>query len=235
MSNLERQIKSFYDGLHSERSRSRPPWLSSYYSLFESPTLELGSGTLVPENRPGTLVVCVDFSRTATESLHGQGATTVQADAANLPFKDATFKTVACHDLLEHVTSVTAVLREMARVSARRVVIAGPNYVGRAQFRKRFDVLRHSLLVLLGKHRRPLSLDNPHLRYDDSWSKDADAVSAVNAWWVEHELSSHGFDVVSLSTYFGASKVGTRLLSRVFPFRYAGPFMCVVADRRRTA
>jgi ubiquinone/menaquinone biosynthesis C-methylase UbiE len=69
---------------------------------------------------PGIQLVGVDLhERQLAEArrLH-PGATYVQADAAHLPFPDASFERVHCSWLLEHVREPAAVLREVRRVLA---------------------------------------------------------------------------------------------------------------------
>lgn len=56
----------------------------------------------------------------------GFRGTFVQADLADrLPFADAEFDTTYCFDVLEHVDDVAA-LRELARVTRRRLIVAVP-------------------------------------------------------------------------------------------------------------
>jgi len=53
--------------------------------------------------------------------------TFVQADLAHrLPFADASFDTTICLDVLEHVADDTQTIRELARVTRRRLLIAVP-------------------------------------------------------------------------------------------------------------
>jgi SAM-dependent methyltransferase len=53
--------------------------------------------------------------------------TFVQADLAHrLPFADASFDTTICLDVLEHVPDDTETIRELARVTRRRLLIAVP-------------------------------------------------------------------------------------------------------------
>lgn len=69
---------------------------------------------------PGIRLVGVDLNeRQLAEArrLHPE-ATYVQADAARLPFPDASFERVHCSWLLEHVPHPVAVLREVRRVLA---------------------------------------------------------------------------------------------------------------------
>jgi SAM-dependent methyltransferase len=48
-------------------------------------------------------------------------------DAGRLGFKDETFDMVFCHALLHHVDDIGAIIREMARVSKKYVIILEPN------------------------------------------------------------------------------------------------------------
>ncbi len=50
-----------------------------------------------------------------------------QMDAGRLGFRDNSFDIVFCHALLHHVDDIGAVIREMARVSRKHVVILEPN------------------------------------------------------------------------------------------------------------
>jgi SAM-dependent methyltransferase len=56
-----------------------------------------------------------------------QGFETVQANAEDLPFPDASFDIVFEANLLHHVPHPAAVIREMARVAKEAVVIIEPN------------------------------------------------------------------------------------------------------------
>ena len=49
------------------------------------------------------------------------------ADAAKLPFQDDSFDTVVCFEVIEHVKNPIHVLRELARVARRHVIVSVPN------------------------------------------------------------------------------------------------------------
>ena len=81
--------------------------------------LEVGSG-LSPMLERTDRVVYSDLSFSALQSLRKdqQKGLYIQADALSLPFKNATFPTVVCSEVLEHLPDDRAALREMARVMA---------------------------------------------------------------------------------------------------------------------
>lgn len=68
------------------------------------------------------------------------GMTAIRNDPGPLPFADASFDTVVCLDTLEHIPSQdrAGFVRELARVAARRVIVACPSE-GSAQLQ---DILR---------------------------------------------------------------------------------------------
>ena len=70
-------------------------------------------------------VTCVDFAHGMLAEC-GWGRR-CQADALQLPFADRTFDLVFEANLLHHVAEPARALREMARVSARHVVLVEPN------------------------------------------------------------------------------------------------------------
>jgi len=50
----------------------------------------------------------------------------VQADVERLPFRDREFDATFCYDVLEHVSDDQLVLRELARVTRKRLILAVP-------------------------------------------------------------------------------------------------------------
>lgn len=64
-----------------------------------------------------------DFLRLALQGKHS--ASYVQGDVTSLPFADKSFDSAYCFDVLEHVDDEAA-LRELARVTARRLILVVP-------------------------------------------------------------------------------------------------------------
>jgi SAM-dependent methyltransferase len=96
--------------------------------------LEVGVGTgadaLALESRFGADVVGVDVSRTMVEEARRRGLEAVVADAAALPFEDASFAGCWADRTFQHVADPLAALAELVRVTepGGRVVLADPDY-----------------------------------------------------------------------------------------------------------
>jgi SAM-dependent methyltransferase len=88
------------------------------------------------------------FLELATQA--GRRGSFLTADlTAGLPFPDRSFDTTVCFDVLEHLDDVAAI-RELARVTDRRLILAVPQEAG--------WLLRHKLVF-------PTYRDPTHLRY----------------------------------------------------------------------
>lgn len=108
-------------------SRLRTPWVASHLTrVFPEracKVLDVGCGAGFLTNslaERGHDVTGVDASAAALEiaALHDPSASVRYelADAARLPYDDATFDAVCAMDLLEHVEDPRAIVRELARV-----------------------------------------------------------------------------------------------------------------------
>ena len=75
-----------------------------------------GGGLLAPHVPPGYEHVGVDLSSSALAVAAQHGLEPVQADAAALPFPDASFDVVVAGEILEHVTDLAGTVREACRV-----------------------------------------------------------------------------------------------------------------------
>lgn len=222
---LNRQISAFYDDYHRGRPRQPDVWMQKHYwTSFVGETLEVGGGTLYPDRRDYAVV---DLSTEAVRRALAQSIPALVADGSRLPFRSGAFDTVACHDVLEHVTDPEGFIAEMCRVARGRLVIAGPNYIagepGHLDRRLPGRILR----FLSQPQSRLQDLKNPHLTFDDQWQPDRDAVCAANAAWVADAVRRHGFRSVKIRTW----EVNYHFLNAVPVVRCLGPFMFVVADR----
>ena len=65
---------------------------------------------------------------------HRRGGRLARADALALPYADASFDLVYGWEMLHHISDPGAVVREMARVSRRYVLVVEPNRNNPAQF-----------------------------------------------------------------------------------------------------
>ncbi len=100
---LTMKISKFYNELHQKRDRKSPSWMKMYWSQFKGNVLEIGAGTLVPDktiNISDYLVA--EISPVAVRILRKKGINAVVTNGENLTFKNCTFDTVACHDVIEH-------------------------------------------------------------------------------------------------------------------------------------
>lgn len=78
---------------------------------------------LASEERVGA-VTGMDIESPSESAL--QGYTFVQGSLEDIPFPDATFDTVVCCHVLEHVRDLNRVLSELLRVSRKRLIIVLP-------------------------------------------------------------------------------------------------------------
>jgi hypothetical protein len=91
--------------------------------------LEVGSGSKgVKLYFPDKTVVAVDVNLDEGDRFASPGCFPVRATAESLPFRDGAFSIVVCVDVLEHIRPERReeVMRELLRVSSRRVYLAFP-------------------------------------------------------------------------------------------------------------
>lgn len=224
---LKDQVRKFYDDFHLNRKRDIPRKASSCRSFWKGRVLEIGGGTLVPEGFEDYTLV--DISWSSIYIAKGNNIKCIQGDGERLPFKNASFDTAYCFNVLEHTPSPVLLINEMCRVSSSKVIIAGPNYIGISHrsyskniFLRKIQKLINLFKILLGYHKKMRIISNPHLIFDEQWDKDKDAVSAVNVYFVENILIKNGFKIERLY-------LDEKFLDKIWLFRYIGEFMCVVA------
>lgn len=224
---LRERISRFYDDYHRGRLRTPSDWMKTHYwTAFVGRVLEVGGGTLHPDRADYAVI---DLSAEAIKRCHLKAIPGAMADGAHMPFKDRAFDTAACFDVLEHVVEPERFISELCRISAQRVVIAGPNYIGRHIG----GINRYLPLRLLdfwfGKGCAATRLENPHLSFDEQWQPDFDAVTAPNAGWVAGQMRRHGFNILHLRSW----ELGQAPWFNHFPaLRCLGQFMFVVGERR---
>ncbi len=115
-------------------------WQRSRHSLVtravsRGPVLDVGCGSSrILRDLPGVVGVDIAFSKLRYMSRYGLPL--VQASIFALPFRDGTFETVVCSEVIEHVAERELPLRELARVnkSGGTLVLGTPDY-GRLSWR----------------------------------------------------------------------------------------------------
>ena len=224
-STITEQVRQFYDEYHQHRVRVADFWMQTvYWPALQGRTLEVGAGTLFPQRECYTLV---DISCEAAARATAHSISALVADGMNLPFFDGAFDTVACYDVLEHCADASVFLVELCRVSASRVVVAGPNWVGPHQG----GLDRHLPLrlwsFLTGSGKSCFIREDPYLTFDDNWFPDRDALCAPNAGWVAGQLKAFGFRTRCLRSW----EWGYRWLNYLPGVRCLGPFMFVMGER----
>lgn len=228
MNTLREQVRSFYNMYHASRRRLPEAYqLDKYWDFLSGDVLEIGAGRWLWSNRDYRYII-VELSDTALQMAVAQGVAGVLADGEQLPFPGRSFSTVACHDVLEHVVNPALFIQEMCRVARETVVIAGPNFVGRQIGGQLTLALLHAFLHPHWRTQQGIiRLPDPHLSFDDRWAPDADAITALNAWWVVKALAENGFRITHLETWGPALKVFDRLPH----LRYLGHFMILQGER----
>lgn len=106
---------------------------------FAEPILDVGTGmgTNLEALATRTLAFGTDISVSPLTSAQGH-APVAAADAARLPFRDASFAAAVCTEVLEHVDDPAAVFREIARVLRPNglAFVTAPNYANLAGVHK---------------------------------------------------------------------------------------------------
>lgn len=231
---LTKQIKSFYEKYHQKRNRPLDSWLTDvYWSELFGTVLEVGAGTRPLESNPNVRTyVPIDLAfqallKAKERNLHG-----VVADATQIPFKDQSFDVSCCYDVVEHIINPETLLSEMCRVSGDKVIISGPNYIGKV-YCPSLDryILRNVALYFQGKHRQWYRLEDFHLEYDSDWKPDFDAVTATNSQWIKQQLKKHNFRITAFTTWKRDIPKLSAVLERIPVIRELGPYMHIVAER----
>jgi len=200
-----------------------------YYPYFIGRVLEIGPGMTVPYFQD---YVGLDISKIALKKI-SKIHSSVLGDGEALPFKDHSFDTICCYNVLEHVPNVVKFLSEMIRASKKRIIIIGPNYKLKKRFvseltNKEMFIFIRSWILRRFQHFTLI----PRLVFDNNWDKDADAISAVNILFVRELLKRRNMRIKVLTTLHELSqKRYFRILGKLAPFKYMGAIMVVVADK----
>jgi methionine biosynthesis protein MetW len=137
---LESSVATYYDDFWSaEQERRYVPEPELWSLIFDGVTsetrcLDVGCGTgnsyAAELRRRGVSYAGVDVSEHAVEAARAAGINAqVIADAAELPFADASFDLVVCVEVLEHLFAPHRAAQEMRRVlkPGGRLVASTPN------------------------------------------------------------------------------------------------------------
>lgn len=223
---LRDAIGLFYDQYHRKRVRRPNEWMKSiYWPQLEGKILEVGAGTLWPIDKEKYTIL--DLSSESILRGRKAGFEGLIADGSNLPFKNESFDTVACYDVLEHIINPSLLICEMCRVSRNRVVIAGPNFInGRTSGMNRY-LLFNFFSFIFGKGKHPQQIIKPHLSFDENWKPDRDAIFATNAGWVADEIKRNSRRIQTLRTW----DLRFPWLNLIPGVRCLGTFMFVVGEK----
>jgi SAM-dependent methyltransferase len=150
--------------------------------------VDVGSGegrlaALIQEHRPNTSVTCVDtFIRTRRE----RSLPVVRIDGAHLPFADASFDVALLINVLHHAANLRGLLREVSRVSRRRIVIKDhlANSWAQRQQLAILDVLGNcgSGAVVKGRYLSDSEWDSVFAQFQDMKVGRYDGLRFRNGW-----------------------------------------------------
>jgi SAM-dependent methyltransferase len=109
-------------------ARPKLDYLARYVPLAEQTALDVGCGNGVFTEPLATRCArVVGLDRSANMLLANRAQPLARGDATALPFRDGAFSLVFEANLLHHASDPGAVVREMARVASRYVVLIEPN------------------------------------------------------------------------------------------------------------
>ncbi len=101
--------------------------------------------------------VGIDVSVPALREAKNKGAKVIYADALHLPFKQTTFDSVFCIEVIEHIPKTRNAILEIKRVLKKRgsLIISVPNLVN----------LLNRMLILMGRASESILIENHFHQY----------------------------------------------------------------------
>jgi ubiquinone/menaquinone biosynthesis C-methylase UbiE len=120
-------------------------------NIFQAQSiLDVGCGNgryLAYFSKEGSFLVGIDISKNVFGKKNVRNFNFVVADAHNLPFKNRCFELVFSTDVLEHLSKPLQALKEIYRVSQRKIYLCTPN--------KLCPVDMSKVASWFGTHKRP--------------------------------------------------------------------------------
>ena len=225
--NLQQYYKSCHEYFSKLQEKDFKIWFSKYYKFLSSNRNEglildvgCGVGQVVAKiAEEGSECVGVDVSpiaiKTAVREVRkSTSAFFMIASGYNLPFRQETFYTVGCFDMLEHLNNPTKCLNEMSRVLKQNgtIIIASPNLlcpVYAKGFKQKISNLKKLFSKIVGLNGE---LNFEHVKPKLDWSGkevgyDLDATTITDPITIKKLLKKKKIQVIYQSSY-----LGTRLL-----------------------
>ena len=244
--NAKIKLKEFYnssqaylDRLNKHDEHAFMPYvnLCKRYVPIGSSILDAGCGTGLSSYllaKAGFKIIGMDISEfflsEGMKKYKGQkGLSFKVGDISKMPFSNQSFDTVCSYDLLEHVTDVKAVLKEMARVVKRGglIIIFTANHLNpiehlkstikwqrkvaykpweaKSRVRALYKAIRTFFLAInkaIGLNKKIYCL-RPVLSNDkEVCGRDFDATWLINWFDIENTLKKLGFSIKDMPTHF---------------------------------
>ena len=160
--NSEHGFRSYSHPIVAFFSRQRWNFVSKTTPLNEIERgLDVGCGSGFSNIYAEEFFQCVGCDFSPHMLAYNKKNRVVQADARMLPFKNEGFDLVFCWELLHHMAEPGQVIREMARVSSRWVIIFEPNPFNPIQLLFAFFNSEHRwVLKMTKKYLRGLLREN---------------------------------------------------------------------------
>ena len=224
--NLQQYYKSCREYFFKLQEKNFKTWFSKYYKFLsanrkEGLILDVGCGVgqvVAKIAEKGSECVGVDVSPIAIKTAAGElnkntNAFFIVASGYNLPFKQETFNTVGCFDILEHLNDPRKCLDEMFRVLRRNgtIIIASPNLLCPV-YAKGFKQKILNTKKLFSKIiESDAKLHFEHVKPKLDWSgkevgKDLDATTITDPITIKKLLKKKKVKIIYQSSYLGTKQ-----------------------------